>query len=211
MARKTVSSSDLDLDALADELAEFAPADKRSGATAREERIRAGFEEIARFVARHGRVPQPDAQGEEAIFERLYATRLTSLQNQADCMALLADLDPDGLLQGRKIFLRGCVQGFLQNQAIGVIDQVKYPKAGIHVGVLRFDFCTGTANAFGGDFKNGCIRFAQGFCDKLVGLFLFFGINGLWDLHQDKTTLAAIFGVQFHYRLGGGAAASEEI
>lgn len=101
MARKTVSSSDLDLDALADELAEFAPADKRSGATAREERIRAGFEEIARFVARHGRVPQPDAQGEEAIFERLYATRLTSLQNQADCMALLADLDPDGLLQGR--------------------------------------------------------------------------------------------------------------
>ena len=39
MARKTVSSSDLDLDALADELAEFAPADKRSGATAREVRI----------------------------------------------------------------------------------------------------------------------------------------------------------------------------
>ena len=101
MARKTVSSSDLDLDALADELAEFAPAEGRSGATARDERIRAGFEEIARFVAQHGRAPQADAQGDEAIFERLYATRLASLQRQADCMVLLADLDPNGLLQGR--------------------------------------------------------------------------------------------------------------
>lgn len=102
MARKKTSpSSDIDLDELADELAEFAPAEGRSGATARDERIRAGFEEILHFVTQHGRAPKPDAQGDEAIFERLYATRLASLQQQSDCMALLADVDPDGLLQGR--------------------------------------------------------------------------------------------------------------
>ena len=103
------------------------------------------------------------------------------------------------------------MQGFLQNQAIGVIDQVKYPKAGIHVGVLRFDFCTGAANALGGDFKNCGFRFAQGLGDKGVGFFLLFCVNGLGDLHQDKTALATIFGIEFHDGLGGGAAAREKI
>ena len=100
MSRKT--SLDMDVDALADELAdelaEFAPAEARGGASARDERVLAGFEEILRFVAEHGRVPQ--AEGAE-IFERLYAARLASLQRQPDCVALLADADQGGLLQGR--------------------------------------------------------------------------------------------------------------
>ncbi len=91
-------SSDMDLDALADELADFAAPDKKTGRTAREERIVAGFEDIQRFVAQQGRAPRHGADGD--IFERLYAVRLERLRAQDDCCALLAPLDHQGLLQG---------------------------------------------------------------------------------------------------------------
>ena len=66
--------------------------------TPREERIIAGFEEIQRFVAAHGRAPQ---HGEERdIFERLYAVRLDRLRAQEDCRALLAPFDDQELLAG---------------------------------------------------------------------------------------------------------------
>ncbi len=89
--------SDLDLDALADELADFAPAAKKQASyTPREERIIAGFEDIERFYEEHGRLPQ---HGEERdIFERLYAVRLDRLRAQEDCRALLAGFDKHGLL-----------------------------------------------------------------------------------------------------------------
>lgn len=64
--------------------------------TPREERIIAGFEEIQRFVAEHGRAP---THGEDRdIFERLYAVRLERLRAQADCRALLEPLDDQRLL-----------------------------------------------------------------------------------------------------------------
>ncbi|MBU2803003.1 GIY-YIG nuclease family protein, partial [Acidithiobacillus caldus] len=67
-----------ELDELAAELADFAPPEKKDGRTAKEERIIAGFEDIQRFVATHGRVPQ---HGEDRdIFERLYAVRLDRLR-----------------------------------------------------------------------------------------------------------------------------------
>lgn len=89
---------DLDLDDLAAELAEFAPPEKKDGLSAREERIIAGFEDIQRFVATHGRVPQ---HGEDRdIFERLYAVRLDRLRALPDCRALLETLDHQGLLAG---------------------------------------------------------------------------------------------------------------
>ncbi|BDW81033.1 hypothetical protein MACH24_04710 [Erythrobacter sp. Dej080120_24] len=89
--------SDLNLDDLADELADFAPAKKKQTTyTAREERIIAGFEDIIRFYDEHGRVPQ---HGEDRdIFERLYAVRLDQLRAQEDCRALLSDMDRHGLL-----------------------------------------------------------------------------------------------------------------
>jgi hypothetical protein len=89
--------SDLNLDELADELAEFAPAKKKQTTyTAREERIIAGFEDIVRFYEEHGRAPQ---HGEDRdIFERLYAVRLDRLRAQEDCRALLSDKDRHGLL-----------------------------------------------------------------------------------------------------------------
>lgn len=87
---------DLDLEDLAAGLAEFAPAEKRAGPTAQEERLMAGFEDIQRFVRSHGRLPQ--AGEERDIFERLYAVRLARLRALPKCRALLAPLDETGLL-----------------------------------------------------------------------------------------------------------------
>ena len=90
-----------DLDELADELAEFAPAEKAAGRPASEERVMAGFEEIQRFVKTHGRLPQ---HGEHRdIFERLYAVRLDRLRALPDCRALLEPLDHQRLLSGADV------------------------------------------------------------------------------------------------------------
>lgn len=88
--------SNADLDELAAELAEFAPPEKKEGRPASEERVIAGFEEIQRFVEKHGRAPQ---HGENRdIFERLYAVRLDRLRALPDWRALLEPLDYQGLL-----------------------------------------------------------------------------------------------------------------
>lgn len=89
--------SEPDLDDLASELAEFAPAAKKQSTyTPREERIIAGFEDIERFYEEHGRLPQ-HGEGKD-IFERLYAVRLDRLRALEDCRTLLAAFDKDGLL-----------------------------------------------------------------------------------------------------------------
>lgn len=88
--------SDLSLDELAEELAEFAEPEKAGGRSPRDERVIAGFEEIQRFVDVHSRAPQ---HGEDRdIFERLYAVRLDRLRALEDCRTLLAPLDRRGLL-----------------------------------------------------------------------------------------------------------------
>lgn len=88
--------SDIDLDQLRSELDEFAEKDEKAGRPPREERIIAGFEEIQRFVAKHGRPPQ---HGEKRdIFERMYAVRLDRLRALADYRSLLIPLDHQGLL-----------------------------------------------------------------------------------------------------------------
>jgi hypothetical protein len=84
------------LDALGVQIAEEEP----SARSPREERVIAGFEEIQRFVAQHGRPPQ---HGEDRdIFERLYAVRLDRLRELDDCRALLESLDHQGLLAGER-------------------------------------------------------------------------------------------------------------
>lgn len=87
-----------DLDALAGELEEFAPPKKKAGGSPREERIVAGFEDIQRFVEKHGRLPQHGEDRE--IFERLYAVRLDRLRALSECRSLLEPLDHQGLLAG---------------------------------------------------------------------------------------------------------------
>jgi hypothetical protein len=93
--------SDLDLDEVRAELEDFAQAEKKGGRSPREERIIAGFEEIQRFVEKHGRAPQ---HGEDRdIFERLYAVRLDRLRALEECRSLLAPLDHQGLLAGGEV------------------------------------------------------------------------------------------------------------
>lgn len=90
--------SDPSLDELAEELAEFDAPEKKGGRSRREERVIAGFEEIKRFVDKHGRAPM-HGEGND-IFERLYAVRLDRLRALEDCRSLLAPLDRQGLLFG---------------------------------------------------------------------------------------------------------------
>lgn len=95
MAEKDFTDED---DALLAALGVETEAREDARRTPREERIIAGFEEIQRFVEQHGRAPQ---HGEDHdIFERLYAVRLDRLREQADCRAVLASLDHQGLLAG---------------------------------------------------------------------------------------------------------------
>jgi len=77
-------------------LAGLAPPEKPVKRSAREERVIAGFEDIQRFVEKHGRAPQ---HGEDRdIFERLCAVRLDRLRALHECRALLEPLDHQGLL-----------------------------------------------------------------------------------------------------------------
>lgn len=89
--------TDLSLDDLRAELADFAPAEKATTTyTPREERIIAGFEDIVRFYEEHGRMP---LHGEDRdIFERLYAVRLDRIRALEECRSLLVPFDKHGLL-----------------------------------------------------------------------------------------------------------------
>jgi hypothetical protein len=83
-------------DALLEELGVETETKSASGRTPRQERIIAGFEEIQRFVEKHGRTPW---HGEDRdIFERLYAVRLDRLRDLDECRAVLEPLDHQGLL-----------------------------------------------------------------------------------------------------------------
>ena len=93
--------ADPSIDELAEELAEFAVPERKGGRSPRDERVIAGFEEIQRFVDKHGRTP---LHGESHdILERLYAVRLDRLCALEDCRSLLAPLDRQGLLSGAPI------------------------------------------------------------------------------------------------------------
>ena len=93
--------SDFDLDALRDELADFAQPEKKGGRSPREERIIAGFEEIQRFVEKSGHAPRHGEEGD--IFERLYAVRLDRLRALQECRSLLTPFDTQGLLTGAPV------------------------------------------------------------------------------------------------------------
>jgi hypothetical protein len=85
-------------EALLDELGVESETKSQSSKTPFEERIFAGFEDIQRFVEKHGRVPQ---HGEDRdIFERIYAVRLDRLRTQPDCRAVIEPIDYQGLLAG---------------------------------------------------------------------------------------------------------------
>lgn len=93
--------ADPSIDELAEELAEFAVPERKGGRSPRDERVIAGFEEIQRFVDKHGRTPRHGESHD--ILERLYAVRLDRLCALEDCRSLLAPLDRQGLLSGAPI------------------------------------------------------------------------------------------------------------
>ncbi len=94
MAKSTPKlTTDEDLELLAELGVNIAPEPTREYSP-REERIIAGFEEIDRFVAEKGRLPQ--LMGDRDIFERLYAVRLERLRESAECRALPEPLDSQG-------------------------------------------------------------------------------------------------------------------
>ena len=87
-----------DDDALLAELGIEVEVKKTPTRSPQEERIIAGFEEVQRFVAEHGRIPE---HGEtKDIFERLYAVRLDRIRDQQEARDLVAELDHQGLLEG---------------------------------------------------------------------------------------------------------------
>jgi len=99
MAKKENSFTDAD-DALLAELGVETKVLKAKKYTAEEERVIAGFEEIQRFVAEHGRTPRHGEQND--IFERLYAVRLDRIRNEEKWWELLADMDSGNLLDSSK-------------------------------------------------------------------------------------------------------------
>lgn len=103
-------------DALLEELGVEVEIKKEAGRTPRDERIIAGFEEIQRFVEQHGHPPQ---HGEDRdIFERLYAVRLDRLRELADCRALLAPFDHQGLLASAEPYPPGFSEELDDNELL---------------------------------------------------------------------------------------------
>lgn len=85
-----------EIDDLASDLEEFAPAEKKVGNSPRIERIIAGFEEIQRFYDENKR--RPEAGEDRDIFERLYAVRLERMRKLQECRSVLEPIDKQGLL-----------------------------------------------------------------------------------------------------------------
>lgn len=73
--------------------------------TARQERIIAGFEDIRRFYAEHGRAPRHGEDRE--IFERLCAVRLDRIRDLPECRELLEHLDTQGFLSATGVEAEG--------------------------------------------------------------------------------------------------------
>jgi len=117
--------TDLDLDELAAELADFAPQERKGGGSVREERIIAGFGEIQRFAEAHGRPPQ---HGENRdIFERLYAVRLDRLRALGECHSLLTPLDRQGLLAGATTAPAAPVETMDDDELLAELEGVEGP------------------------------------------------------------------------------------
>lgn len=111
-----------DLELLAELGVDTAPEPVRTP-TPLQERIIAGFEDIQRFVRKHGHLPK---HGENCdIFERLYAVRLDKLRALPEAHELLASMDADGILGAAKPL----------SQPSGELDDVALLKElGIHTG-----------------------------------------------------------------------------
>lgn len=130
---------------------DIAPA-KKVERSPREQRIIAGFEEIARFTKEHGAAPQ-HGEGKD-IFERIYAERLDQIRGSAECRKVLEGMDAEGLLEHQEpdVSLRDGGNDEALLAALGVdwekqadISKLKYvkPRAEIRAAeeVAKRDIC----------------------------------------------------------------------
>ncbi|MEC9346260.1 MAG: GIY-YIG nuclease family protein [Pseudomonadota bacterium] len=122
-------TDEVDLDELAEELSEFDKPEKSAGRSPREERIIAGFEDVQRFVEKHGRAPQ---HGEDRdIFERIYAVRLDRLRALEECRTLLEPLDHQGLLAGTGAAMEATEDDVDEEELLSELAEVDEATAGI--------------------------------------------------------------------------------
>ncbi len=121
--------TDIDLNQLAEELADYDTTKARTSRSPREERIVAGFEDIQRFVDEIGRVPQ---HGEERdIFERLYAVRLDRLRQLEECRSALKSLDHQGILGADAEFSNLAVEEIDEEELLSELSDVDEETANI--------------------------------------------------------------------------------
>ena len=149
-----------DLELLSELGVDTAPEVKRA-LTPRQERVIAGFEDIQRFVAEHGRAPQ---HGDDRdIFERLYAVRLDQLRNIRISRSLD---DADAFV--RPLHLHGDFVRIVEDsgeQRITHVDGIAVLNSLVHRLDVLADHC--------GDL--GVIRFRDGF--HAVVKFLHFAVD----------------------------------
>ena len=121
-SRMRAAMSEIDLDKLSEELAEFAQPPKTGRRSPREERIIAGFEDIQRFVEQHGHSPH---YGEDRdIFERLYAVRLARLRALEECRVVLAPFDCQGLLSGAEVVPAELAESITDDEMLARLEDV---------------------------------------------------------------------------------------
>lgn len=102
--------------------------------TPREERIIAGFEDILRFVEKHGHAPR-HGEGND-IFERLYAVRLDRLRALPEARKLLAPMDSHGLLNAPDASVPVVAEP-LDDDALLAGLEVDAPRDGGDISVLK--------------------------------------------------------------------------
>ncbi len=121
--------TEIDLNELAEELAEYDVPKKQNSRSPREERIIAGFEDIQRFYDENGHLPQ---HGENKdIFERIYAVRLDRLSSLGDCRTLLEPIDHQHLLSTNTISDSSEVDEIDEDELMAELSEINEETQGI--------------------------------------------------------------------------------
>lgn len=120
---------ELDDQQLLEALGVSAKTKRAANRTPQEERVIAGFDDILRFIEKHGYPPQ---HGEERdIFERLYAVRLDRLREQRDSRALLREFDRFSLLEPVSSAYGGFAEGVDDDALLAELGVEKADHTGI--------------------------------------------------------------------------------
>ena len=121
--------TDIDLNELAEELADYDTAKKQASRSPREERIIAGFEDIQRFLEEYGRLPRHG--DDQDIFERIYAVRLDRLRKLEECRTILEPLDHQGILGAKADSSKNDAEEMDEEELLNELSELDAETAGI--------------------------------------------------------------------------------